>query len=133
MNTYVADTHSLIWYISNDPALGSEARNIFNQTEEGNATVMVSAITLVEIIYLAEKKKIPSETLAVLFDRLDSSVNFVVVPIDFEIAMAIRDISRTEVPDMPDRIIAATAKNEQCKLITRDKSIRASGVVETIW
>lgn len=133
MNTYLADTHSLLWYISNNSVLSSEAKHIFDQAEEGNVTVMVSAITLIEVIYLAEKKKIPSERVKALIDKLESSSNYVVAPVTFEVAIAIRKVSREEVPDMPDRIIVATAKSAHCELITRDKSIRECGVVETIW
>jgi PIN domain nuclease of toxin-antitoxin system len=133
MNTYMADTHSLLWYISNSPLLSSEAKHIFDQAEEGNAAVMVSAITLIEVIYLAEKKKIPSERMKALIDKIENSTNYLVAPVTFEVAIAIRDVSREKVPDMPDRIIVATARSAHCKLITKDKSIRICGAIETIW
>jgi PIN domain nuclease of toxin-antitoxin system len=39
---------------------------------------------------------------------------------------------RNEVPDLPDRVIAATALALRLPLATRDREIRASGI-ETIW
>jgi len=119
--------------VSSNPVLGSEAKHIFDQAETGDDTVMISAITLLEAIYLAEKKKIPSERVEALIDRLENSVNYVVAPITFEVAVAIREVSREKVPDMPDRIIVATARSAHCKLITRDKGIRACSVVEPLW
>jgi PIN domain. len=60
-------------------------------------------------------------------------MNYIVAPITFEVAVTIREVSREKVPDMPDRIIVATARSAHCKLITKDKRIRACSVVETFW
>jgi predicted nucleic acid-binding protein len=38
-----------------------------------------------------------------------------------------------EVPDMPDRIIAATALNLNLPLVTHDHKILATSVIQTIW
>ena len=133
MNAYVADTHALLWYLSDSPLLGSEARRVFEETEQGRATILISAITLIEAIYLAEKKKVPPENLKALIDKIQGSVNYLVAPVTFEVAIAIQEVAREKVSDMPDRIIVATTKNAQAKLITRDNNIRRSHIVETIW
>ena len=36
-------------------------------------------------------------------------------------------------PDMPDRIITATALAYHLPLVTRDSKIREAGIVRTIW
>jgi PIN domain nuclease of toxin-antitoxin system len=41
-------------------------------------------------------------------------------------------ISRDEVPDMPDRIVAATGVLYGVPVISRDRKIRSSKI-ETIW
>jgi PIN domain nuclease of toxin-antitoxin system len=41
-------------------------------------------------------------------------------------------VSRLEVPDLPDRIVTATAVSLQAPLISRDRKIRTSQV-QTIW
>jgi len=41
-------------------------------------------------------------------------------------------IDRRQVPDLPDRIIAATASLHGVPLISRDRAIRLSGL-PTIW
>ena len=53
-------------------------------------------------------------------------------PFTVEVAQAMRQVSRTEVPDMPDRIVSATAVFLGVPPITRDERIRASNV-QTIW
>ncbi len=49
-----------------------------------------------------------------------------------DVANLISSIPRTKVPDMPDRIIAATALYLDLALITRDRKIRISEV-KTVW
>ena len=41
-------------------------------------------------------------------------------------------ISRDEVPDMPDRVIAATAAALKVPLVSRDRKIQSS-TIETLW
>jgi predicted nucleic acid-binding protein len=43
-----------------------------------------------------------------------------------------RQVSRVEVPDMPDRMVAATAVYFDVPVISRDRRIRAASL-KTIW
>jgi len=47
--------------------------------------------------------------------------------------MAIRQIPGETVPEMPDRIIAATALSLNLPLVTRDLKIQALTNLKTIW
>jgi PIN domain nuclease of toxin-antitoxin system len=49
-----------------------------------------------------------------------------------EIVDAMREVPRAEVPDMPDRIVAATAVYYGVPVISRDGRIRSSNV-QTVW
>ena len=53
-------------------------------------------------------------------------------PVTVDVVRAMRQIPRDAVPDMPDRIIAATAVYLSVPLISRDGRIRASNV-QTVW
>jgi len=91
--------------------------------------ILVSAITIIEIVYLEEKRKISAgatERIRQACTAEDPSIE--IVGIDERVAYGIQDIVRAEVPDMPDRIIAATAVSLGVPLITRDHKIRSSGV-----
>jgi predicted nucleic acid-binding protein len=55
-----------------------------------------------------------------------------VEPLGRGVAEAVRDVPRDAVPDMPDRIIAASALFLGLPLVTRDQKIRSSQV-QTIW
>jgi predicted nucleic acid-binding protein len=54
------------------------------------------------------------------------------VPFNRDIANALRLVNRTQVPDLPDRIIAATALHLRVPVISRDSKIQLSSV-NTIW
>jgi predicted nucleic acid-binding protein len=63
-------------------------------------------------------------------DQADSS--FVVSAVDRDIAAAVRRVPRSEIPDLPDRIIAAAALHLGLPLVSRDHKIRTSSI-RTIW
>ena len=89
--------------------------------------IYVSSISLVEMIYLIEKKRLPAKDWLNLIRALRSPTSsFELVPINLAVVRAMRRISRSEVPDMPDRIIAATAFHLNLPLVTRDAKIRAA-------
>jgi predicted nucleic acid-binding protein len=92
-----------------------------------------SAITMIEIVYLIEKARIKSTTLTRLLKAIDrNDAALTELPVTRETALNLRSISRTSVPDMPDRIIAATALARKVPVISRDRKIKISGL-ETIW
>ena len=47
-------------------------------------------------------------------------------------AEALRTIPGNDIPDMPDRIIAATALHLGLPLVTRDRRLQSAGI-QTIW
>ena len=60
MPNVVTDTHSLIWYLEDSSRLGMAARDVFDACDRGETTIYVPTICLVEIVYLAEKGRIPT-------------------------------------------------------------------------
>lgn len=129
----IADTHAVLWYLLADSRLSENARAaFFGAAEQGNP-IGISAISLVEIIYLTEKNRIPPHAAPLLEQELQSSDSVLtVVALDEKFAWSVKEIERSEIPELPDRIIAATADALDLPLITRDHKIRASRV-KTIW
>jgi PIN domain nuclease of toxin-antitoxin system len=106
----VLDTHAVIWYLSGSKQLSPTARTVIGSAEQNAEDIFISAISLVEVIYLAEKGRLPSVALQRLQDALKDPVgSMIVAPLDAAVAEAVQRIPRETVPDMPDRIIAATA------------------------
>jgi len=58
-------------------------------------------------------------------------LNYLVYPLDEEVILSCQDVK--EVTEPHDRIIVATAKLLNARLITKDEKIRNSKIVETIW
>jgi predicted nucleic acid-binding protein len=62
----------------------------------------------------------------------DPKSGLFVASLDVGVADALVNVSREAVPDMPDRIIAATALHLRLPLVTRDRRLQSAGI-ETIW
>jgi PIN domain nuclease of toxin-antitoxin system len=133
MPAVVADTHAAVWYLLNAKSLSFNAQRAMDEAVAAGDAVYVSSISLVEVVYLVEKGKLPT----VVLDRLTNALSqpdsgFVIAPLNLSVALAVLQISRETVPDMPDRIIAATALDLGLRLVTRDSKISKTGV-ETVW
>lgn len=133
MPSIVLDTHAMIWFLNRSPRLSSTAREAIRSTINDGYPVYLSAISVAEVIYLVEKGRLQSsqldELLAVLH-RKDSG--FVIIPFDLTIAEYLSQIPRDIVPDMPDRIIAATTHFLKLALVTVDSKI-ANTNLPIIW
>jgi PIN domain nuclease of toxin-antitoxin system len=130
----VLDTHAVIWYLSGSKLLSPVAHTIIETEEKNGASIFVSAISLVEVVYLAERGRVPSAALQGLVDALgDPTGSMVVAPLDAGVAKAVQKISRVDVPDMPDRIIAATAVHLNAELVTRDRRLQSALKNRAVW
>ena len=54
------------------------------------------------------------------------------LPFDQHVAESLRDVDRSQVPELPDRVIAATAVRMRVPLISRDRKIQLASV-NTLW
>jgi PIN domain nuclease of toxin-antitoxin system len=130
----VADTHAIIWYLVEPERLSQAALDALEGAITAGEPVYISAISLIEICYLIEKRRIASDLLQRILAVLNEpDPSLIVVPIDLAISIAVQNIDRDTVPDMPDRIIAATALHLNLPLVTRDRKIQASQSIITIW
>ncbi|MCE2697356.1 MAG: type II toxin-antitoxin system VapC family toxin [Nostocales cyanobacterium LE14-WE4] len=134
MTSVVADTHTLIWYVFDLQRLSETALTALEQAVNTGNPIYVSAITVIEIAYLVEKGRFAEEVLTRILNALDDpNIGIILVHLDRNISGAIRQIDRVTVPDMPDRIIAATAFSLGIPLVTRDLKIQALTTIKTIW
>jgi PIN domain nuclease of toxin-antitoxin system len=133
MATVVADTHAAVWYLTNSPRLSSAAAKALDNASAAGDSILVPSISLVELTYLVEKGRVPAEARKRLVDALaDPDGPYELAPLDGRVAAAVELIDRDVVPDLPHRVIAATALSSGAALVSRDGKIRASQV-RTTW
>lgn len=125
----------MIWYVDAPHELSPAATAAIDAAANTSGEyIFISAITLVEMRYLVEKNRIQPVVLARIEQELDEPDPMIVVTsIDRTVSDALASISRVLVPDMPDRIIAATALALGLPLITRDSELRRLTNVITVW
>ncbi len=134
MKEYLADTHAFIWHRENSPRLSAAARACFDSADQGASRIYLATISIVEMTYLGERGKIPANLATDTMNRLAGPIgSYVLVPLDEAVLAKVSAVSRTLVPDLPDRIITATALSLNVPLITVDEVITRSGLVDTVW
>jgi PIN domain nuclease of toxin-antitoxin system len=128
---YVSDTQCLLWYMTQDQRLPKIARTAFQQAKEGATQILVPSIVLVEAVFLAERQRVPKPVLNHLMALSDApGAGICVVPLDLAVARTVSDFGPAAVPELADRIIAATARAFNLPLLTTDPAIEASGRVK---
>jgi PIN domain nuclease of toxin-antitoxin system len=129
----VADTHAALWHLFDDKRLSATAADFIDQAAAQRQRIAVSSISLAEIVYLVEKKRLPPNAYSDLKAALGNPRHVLKeAPFTIDIVEAMRQVERDSVPDMPDRFIAATAVYFSVPVISKDGRIRTSKV-KTIW
>jgi PIN domain nuclease of toxin-antitoxin system len=129
----VADTHAALWHLFDDSRLSTSARRFIDEAAASRRKILISSISMAELVYLVEKGRLPQDG----YDQLAASLGdpehvFAEAAFTIAIVQAMRQISRTEIPDMPDRMIAATAVYYEVPILSRDRHIRSANV-KTVW
>lgn len=126
---YVADTMAIILHLENRKS-STNVEQILAAADAGQTTIHIPSIVFAEILYLSEKKRI-SLSVADVKKHLQNFPNYREKPLNFEIIEHAEQI--TGIPELHDRLIAATAKYLNLELITNDPKIQTSALVKTVW
>ncbi len=127
---YVTDTHPLVWHLRRSRRLSTQARALFQQADQGQAQIVIPAMVLVEVMYLAEHNRITAHFVDVI-QLVHSSTNYLIQPLDETIVAAAQQVPNQI--ELHDRLIAATAIVLHLPLITKDEALRKATVLQTIW
>ncbi len=126
---YLADTVAIIRHFASVGKIGNAAKSILQDADKGKNKVLISIISMVEILYLSERNRIPLnlEEARHKFLRLD---NYEIVDLDLAIVETARTVRGLE---LHDRLIVSTALSLNVPILTSDQIIRDSGQIDVIW
>ena len=127
---YLADTVAIVRHLCRHPGLGAQAAQILRDADDGRHHIYLPAITLMEVLYLSEAKRI-DVNLNELIERISKSVNYEIVPVNADVILAAVGVD--DVPELHDRIIVATAKYLGVPILTGDEVISRSKHIQAIW
>jgi PIN domain nuclease of toxin-antitoxin system len=132
-DSYVVDTHGLIWYIENNPRLGPDARRVMN---DRGSTLFLPIIALAEACWIVEHGRCNITSVTDLLADIDADPRIVLIPLERETID--HSLTLTAIGEMHDRLIVATtlqmiALGQAVALLTRDNILRLSGLVPVVW
>ena len=130
MPLYVVDSHALLWYLSGSPQLSAAARAALDEAAGGTSEAVVPAIVIAELIVLAEKRR-GAIDLAPVLTALKTRPGFRLTALTTQTVLRIQSL--TALADIHDRLIVAEALELGATVITRDRTIAASGLVPVVW
>ena len=125
----VADTHALVWHLTDPKRLGKAARRSFASSDRGRSLCYIPAIALVEIWLLYERGHLrvgPAQLLEVVAGH----GGYAILALDIEQAIEFGSLSG--VRDPMDRMIVSAARATDSRLISRDEALDGLGV-ERVW
>jgi predicted nucleic acid-binding protein len=128
MSSYVTDTQALAKFMMGEKVINNAAHQAYLSADKGEATIIIPAIVLMEVLYLFEKNRIEIGLLQT--EDLMESQNYQFEPLSFEILRTASQID--DIPELHDRLIAATAKYFDLPIITNDPVISRSRFVQII-
>ncbi len=127
---HVVDTHALTRYVEDYTKLGAASRTIFDDPQ---SILIVPTIALAEARFMIFKNKV-----GIIWDdiirTMESDDRLRPFPLTVEVLSRVPDSL-----EMHDGIIVASAQliqdvaDDDVAVITRDRAIRDSGLVETVW
>jgi PIN domain nuclease of toxin-antitoxin system len=127
----VLDTHAWIWFVDDPSKLSRKLLDAVDVSIE-NQNLYISSISVWEVMLLVSKNRlrfaVPVES---WLERCEKTGLFSFIPVDNAISKL--SVNMSLHGDPADRFIAATAVHLGARLATKDKKLRASHKVETLW
>ncbi len=126
---YLADTVAVIRHFAKAGKIGKTAKQILRDADNGRNTILISIISMIEILYLSERNRIPLDLKEVKY-KLQCLDNYRIVDLDMDIVETAKTVQGLE---LHDRLIVASALSLNIPILTSDKIIRNAGIVDVVW
>jgi PIN domain nuclease of toxin-antitoxin system len=125
------DTHIWVWWVHDDARLTKAQREIIHTNE--TAEIGISSISLWEIAKLVERKRLELPfPLSEWFEQALSYPGIRILNLTPDIAIESTHLPGEFHQDPADQIIVATARVNNCALVTSDQKITHYSHVRTI-
>ena len=128
MADYVTDTQALVKFMMGKKVINDKAHQAFLAADMGECRIIIPAVVLMEVLYLFEKNRIDVSLLHT--EDLLKGQNYQFEPLSLEILRTASEID--DIPELHDRLIAATAKYLDIPIITNDPLILKSQFVKIL-
>lgn len=131
----VADSHAVLWYLQGDSGHLSPAADKALHGAAETDRIRVPIAVLIDLWYVGQsRRELTTDAIRLVHEEvLDPVGDFTVVPIDVSVVNAYQAIPLDVLRDPWDRFITATAIALDLPLVTRDRAIANSGLVEVVW
>jgi PIN domain nuclease of toxin-antitoxin system len=133
---YLLDTQAWLWSVLDHPRLSRRARAAISGVSE-QERIGLAAISLKEAAWhLSHGRVVVSEDFGPwpLWLRAAASLPHLdILPLTVDVAIESEQLGDTISADPADQLIAATARVHDLVLITSDRTLRRSDVVQTLW
>lgn len=126
---YLLDSVTIIRHFSGIGKIGRTALSILDDIEQQEDCLAISVISLMEIMYLAEKRRIEIDLQGTL-NRIESSSKYMIINLVPEILRVAQTIQFYE---LHDRLILATAKWLDIPVIFSDSKFENVSGIRVIW
>ncbi len=123
---YLLDTVTTVRHFAETGKLGRKAQKILNSTEN---TYVISVISLMEVLYLSEKRRIGIDLKETL-NRIEHSSLYSIVDLTPDILKVANDLIFYE---LHDRLILSTAKWLDISIISSDEKFKQVNGIQVLW
>ncbi|HQV31073.1 MAG TPA: PIN domain-containing protein [Calditrichia bacterium] len=127
--SFLLDTVTIIRHFSQQGRMGQKAAKALKRIDDGQDNAFISVISLMEILYLAERNRIDihfEETL----DLIERSSNYFIVDLTPQILTVAKTV---EFPELHDRLILATAKFLDIPVVSSDRLFDQIPGISVLW
>lgn len=121
------DTHTILWFMSDNPILSDEMKRKIGETEN----IYVSIASFWEMQIKENIGKLPLKDSVAKVERLCKMKRIMVLPIEVEHIKYLSQLPMIH-SDPFDRILISQAKVEDLTIITKDRNINQYDV-NTMW
>ena len=123
---YLLDTVTIVRHFTEIGKLGKKAQEMLNSAEN---TFVISVVSLMEILYLSEKRRIGIDLKETL-NRIEHSSLYSIVNLTPDILKVANDLIFYE---LHDRLILSTAKWLDISIISSDEKFKQVKGIQVLW